>query len=213
MCIGLLFPLLVLLLSTSSNLSLSRSKHWGIWHSQVEGGDSSSKEGWQCWWAKGVAQRQWDHLLQMWQSQIAVQLNMAKCISTGPVKSLCIVSIMQRWMSHICDISVTFNSYMWQGLYPVLTVRIQSMYSILLNEKHIKGSFFGSRECLPSERVRFWQEDAFGSCADVWGMSPSVALEVGGWGWLWGGHRVSSSGFPAYWSKVEPFIATATDLY
>jgi len=74
MCIGLLFPLLALLLSMSSNLSLSRSKHWGIWHSQVEGGDSSSREGRQCRWAKGVAQRQWDHLLQTWQSQIAVLL-------------------------------------------------------------------------------------------------------------------------------------------
>jgi len=88
-----------------------------------------------------------------------IQLSMAKCISTGPVKSLCIVSIMQRWMSHICDISVTFNNYMWQGLYPVLTARIQSMYS---NEKHIKGSLFGSRECLLSEskiltRRCFWE--------------------------------------------------------
>ena len=41
-----------------------------------------------------------------------IQLSTAKCISTGPVKRLCIVSIMQRRMSHNCDISVTCNNYM-----------------------------------------------------------------------------------------------------
>ena len=35
----------------------------------------------------------------------------------------------------------------------------------------------------------------------------------GGGGVVVGGHRLSFSGFPAYWSEVEPFIATVTDLY
>ena len=55
----------------------------------------------------------WQRLVNLAGSRyVLIQLSTAKCISTGPVKRLCIVSIMQRRMSHICDISVTCNNYM-----------------------------------------------------------------------------------------------------